>query len=412
MVTKPSPVATRSQEWFERLRRVMPFGSSTCSKAPQYLPDEPGVIVRGKGCRVWDADGREYIDFRNSLGPVTLGYCYPAVDEAIRAQLKQGIAFGHPHPLECEVAEKICEAVPCAEQARFLKTGGEAVAACIRIARAFTGRDHVIQIGYNGWLNSLGSEAALLPGRRATAVPHGVPACLRALHHVTAWGDIPGAGAIFEEFPRGVAAVVVAADYETMDRGAAFLPALRDLANKQGAVLIFDEIVTGFRIARAGIQEYFGVTPDLAVFAKGIANGMPLSVYCGRREIMKVCEEGATVTSTLGGETLSLAAARAVLLVLDREDVIGHLWRRGEAMWGGLNRIFQERGIPAQMKGFWPCPAMAFAPDAPKDVRERIYRAAFRHGVSFGPINYVNYSHKDADIAEALERMSRAVASL
>jgi len=158
-------VTGSNQEWYERLQQVMPFGSSTCSKKAQYLPDEPSVIVRGKGCRVWDAEGREFIDFRNSLGPITLGYRFSAVDDAIREQLDNGIIFGHPHPLECEVAEMLCEVVPCAEQARFLKTGGEAMAACIRLARAFTGRDHVIQIGYNGWINSLASGARVLPGQ-------------------------------------------------------------------------------------------------------------------------------------------------------------------------------------------------------------------------------------------------------
>src|SRR4051812_48526711 len=123
--------------WTERLNDVMPFGSSTCSKAPQLPPDEPAVVVRGDGCRVWDDRGREFIDFRNGLGPVTLGYRFPAVDEAIRKQLDSGIVFGHPHPLECEVAELLRDLIPCAEQVRFLKTGGEAIAACVRLARAY-----------------------------------------------------------------------------------------------------------------------------------------------------------------------------------------------------------------------------------------------------------------------------------
>src|SRR5690349_7156651 len=123
---------TDSEQWTERLQRVMPWGSSTCSKAPRYAPEEPGVIVRGKGCRVWDTDEREFIDFRYGLGPVTLGYGFPAVDAAIREQLENGIVFGHPHPLEAEVAEMLCESIPCAKQVRFLKTGGETIAACIR----------------------------------------------------------------------------------------------------------------------------------------------------------------------------------------------------------------------------------------------------------------------------------------
>jgi len=301
---------TVTQQWFERLQRIMPYGSSTCSKRARYRPEEPGVIVRGKGCRVWDADGNEYIDFRNSLGPITLGYQFPAVDEAIRRQLENGIIFGHPHPLECEVAELLCEVVPCAEQARFLKTGGEAMAACIRLARHVTGRDHVIQIGYNGWLNSLAARGRILPGQTVDSAPAGVPACLAALHHACSWNDMEGVRQAFADYPGEIAAVCVASTYSSTTEGQTFYPALRQLTEEQGSLLVYDEIVTGFRIAIGGAQEYFGVTPDLAVFAKGIANGMPLSAYVGKREIMQQMDK-VTVSSTYGGESLSLAAAKA-----------------------------------------------------------------------------------------------------
>ncbi|MGV2903113.1 aminotransferase class III-fold pyridoxal phosphate-dependent enzyme, partial [Microbacterium sp. AGC62] len=156
--------------WRQRALAVMPVGSSTNSKAPTLLPEEPEVIVRGHGCRVWDDRGREFIDYRCALGPVTLGYADPTVDAAIRAQLDDGILFGHPHPLETTTAELFCSLVPGAEAARFLKTGGEALAAVIRIARAHTGRDRVVQIGYNGWLNSLAAGARVLPGATTDAV--------------------------------------------------------------------------------------------------------------------------------------------------------------------------------------------------------------------------------------------------
>ena len=402
-------MATRSSEWTRRLNRVMPHGSSTCSKAPRFAPDEPGVIVRGEGCRVWDADGNEYIDFRNSLGPVTLGYRFPAVDEAIRKQLESGIVFGHPHPLECQVAETICEMIPCAEQARFLKTGGEAVAACIRLARYCTGREHVVQIGYNGWLNSLSSGGRVMPNETSVFAPPGVPKCLSALHRSCDWNDLPKLERIFAQFSGQVAAIVVAADCGGISAGAEFYPALRKLADANGSLLIFDEIVTGFRVAIGGVQEYFGVTPDLAVFAKGIANGMPLSVYTGKRSVMSKLEN-VTVSSTRGGETLSLAAARAALVTYRDEDVIGHLWRQGEAMWSGLNELFERRGIAARLTGLWPCPAFAFEGD--EDLAERFFRAAYRNGVSLYDVPYVNFSHRDEDIAEALERLDKACKEL
>lgn len=400
-----------NSQWNERLNAAMPWGSSTCSKAPKYLPDEPGAIVRGKGCRVWDADGREFIDFRNGLGPVTLGYGFPAVDAAISKQLADGIIYGHPHPLECEVAELLCANIPCAEQARFLKTGGEAIAACIRLARACTGRDHVIQIGYNGWLNGLAAGGRVLPGAIASDAPLGVPQALSALHHACAWNNSADLEQLFQRHAGQIAAVVVAADYAAMDAGKTFYPAVRELTRKHGALLVFDEIVTGFRVALGGVQQYFNVVPDLAVFAKGMANGMPLSVYAGKRDLMRRLDK-AIVSSTYGGETLSLAAAKACISTYKQNDVVGHLWKMGEKMWGGLNGIFKRRSIPAENKGFWPCPALVFSGSDAGKLQDKFFHAAYRRGVSLYGVNYVNFSHKDADVSEALERLEAAVGSL
>lgn len=252
-----------SRQWAERLQRVMPWGSGTCSKAASLFPEEPGVIVRGSGCRVWDADGKEYIDFRNSLGAVSLGYQFPAVDEAIREQLASGISFGHPHPLECEAAELFCELVPGAEQARFLKTGGEALAAAIRIARHYTGRAHIIQIGYNGWLNSLAAGGRVLPGRLTagthvlpgspaagrrglpdqteSAVP-GVPGEISALHHACDWNDIAGLERLFADY-----------DIPLEVRGLAPCPMFVSLAEAHAG----DPIVRFFKLAyQYGVSLY------------------------------------------------------------------------------------------------------------------------------------------------------------
>jgi len=199
------------ERWVERARAVMPWGSSTCSKAPRWLPEEPGAIVRAKGCRVWDADGREFIDFRNAFGPITLGYCYPAVDDAVRRQLESGIIFGQPHPLEAEVAEMVCQVIPCAERARFLKTGGEAIAACIRLARFHTGREHVVQVGYNGWLNSIARGGRALPRVVNTSGAPGVPEALCGLHHSCRWNDAAKLTELFDTMGSRIAALVIAA---------------------------------------------------------------------------------------------------------------------------------------------------------------------------------------------------------
>lgn len=391
--------------WRARALAVMPVGSSTNSKAPTLLPEEPEVIVRGNGCRVWDQRGREFIDYRCALGPVTLGYADPAVDAAIRAQLDDGILFGHPHPLETTTAELFCALVPGAEAARFLKTGGEALAAIIRIARAHTGRDRVVQIGYNGWLNSLAAGARVLPGATSDAVP-GVPAALAALHHAVDWEDRAALDALFAERGAEVALILVAADYPGLPDAAGFYRYLRELADRHGALLAYDEMVTGFRVALGGMGEATGVLPDLAVFGKGIANGMPLAVYSGRRDVLGVLDRGeVVVTSTYGGETLSLAAATATMTAIRDGDVIGRLHRTGARLQQGLNALFDGAAARFRLEGHPACPQ--FVGD---DAAVRAFlRAAFRHGLSLYRVVYVNAAHTDADVDETLRRAALAL---
>ena len=400
-----------NREYREMLDKYIPWGTSTCSKRANAMPEEPAVIVRGKGCRVWDADGREFIDFRNSLGPVTLGYCYGPVNDAIKAQLDNGIIFGYPSPLEAEVAELVCQTIPCAEKARFLKTGGKAVAAVIKSARCVSGHDHVIQIGYNGWLNSLGSGGMTLPGRKAEGKIPGVPGDLTALHHTCGWNDIATMEQYGELYGKDLACVVVAADYLRMDEAKTFYPFLRQFVDRYGAALIYDEIVTGFRVALGGVQEYYGVTPDMAVFAKAIANGMPLSVYCGSAKWMKGLDT-AIVSSTYGGETLSLAAARAVIEIYRTEPVIKHLWTMGERMWGGMDRIFAECKLPFDVPSRKPVGFVHVHDNAPQGLFAKFLRACCANGVTLYNGGYVNYSHQASDIDEALAKIEKAAKSL
>lgn len=394
----------------ERLEKRIPWGTSTCAKKATLTPEEPAVLEWGRGCRVWDADGREFIDFKCALGPVTLGYQFPEVDAAIRRQLDNGIVFSYPHRLEAEVAEKIAELVPWAEKARFLKTGGEAVAACFKIARAATGRKHIIQIGYNGWLNSVAAGAVVLPNHPAAAVPDGVPEELARLHHPAAWNRPDEVREICRRLDGQVAAIAVSMHYPEAEAGKTFYPELRRIADAAGALLIFDEIVTGFRLAHGGVGEHFGTPPDLAVFAKGLANGMPLSVYCGRARYMD-CLDRAIVSSTHGGETLSLAAGLAVLNFYQTHDVIGHLWRTGALMWDGLGELFVKHGIPARLAGLAPARYFIWEPGQ-EALREKLMRKFFASGLIFYACGYVNWSHREADIAEALERAQKALNNL
>ncbi len=395
------------EEYLSEVESYIPWGSSTCSKAASFHPYDPAAIVRGKGCRVWDIEGREFIDFRNGLGPVTLGYAFDEVNEAIKAQLSKGVVYGNPHVLEFELAKIICEIIPCAEMVRFLKTGGEANAAAIRLARAYTGRDHVIQIGYNGWLNTLSSKCAPLPGGMGTSAGSGVPEALSALHHTAGFGNADDVKALVEKYSGNVAAIMVASAYTDPEIGHTYYPELRKICDENGIVLIYDEIVTGFRIALGGVQEYYGVVPDLAVFSKGMANGMPLSVFCGKRDIMKLCAKGGgcVISSTFGGDALAIAASLATINIYRRDNVVAYLAKMGKKLKDGANKLFEEYNVPIKAVGFDCFPSFVAVPGGRAGILQDMLLECYKNGVSFYHVAYINYSHKESDIDEVLSKL-------
>jgi len=392
----------KSWEMYDQVCDVIPMGTQTHSKAPREVLRgiEPCFLAKGKGCRVWDVDGNEYIDFRNGLGPVSLGYGYDAVDEAVKAQIDNGYVFSYAHPLEGQVAQRLVDILPCAEKVRFLKTGGEAMAATHRLARGFTGRDVIVTCGYHGWIN--------------TVTGKGTPKAIGSVYRQLPWGDATPFEEMFGELGDEIAAVSVACDYRDIEKGHEFLKALRALTEKHGALLIFDEIVTGFRLARAGAQEYFGVTPDLAVFAKGMSNGVPLSCYCGRADVMDSVKD-VVISSTFGGDTLGLAACNAVLDVYENEPVIETIWARGHQLHTGFNAACAELNIPAWFWGVPPHGMLAFKhSDASKnaDLFVQFNGEVLKRGVIIYSVCYPNYSHSESDIDEALIAMKEALVVL
>lgn len=399
METAVERSVARSWELYDAAQEVIPLGTQTHSKAPREALRgvEPCYLVRGDGCRVWDADGNEYVDFRNGLGPITLGYRFPVVDEAVRTQLESGIVFSYPHPLEVEVAQRLVEVLPCAERVRFLKTGGEAMAAAHRLARAYTDRDRILTCGYHGWVN--------------TMTRSGVPEATRKTYMALPWGNIGPYAEAFEASSGDIAAVSVACAYAEVEQGRSFLRELRTLTRQHGAVLIFDEIVTGFRLRRAGAQEYFGVVPDLAVFAKGLSNGVPLSCFAGNAAVMETVKD-CVISSTFGGDTLGLAAARAVLDVYEREDVIGTLWKRGEQLHEGFNAYSERLGLPVRFTGAAPVGQLVIDhPDAAR-LFLRFNEEVLKRGIIVYSVCYTNYSHTEADIEEAVGEMGEALEAM
>ncbi len=331
----------------EAAARRIPGVTQTASKRPEaFAPGAfPDFVERGRGSHVWDVDGNEYVDFVMACGPVTLGYCYPAVDEAIRAQLERGIIFSRPSSLEGEVAERLAALVPCAEMTRFFKGGAEANSAALRLARAFTGRQMVLSCGYRGWHDQWA----------VAHTPAGIPPELRGLIGEFRYNDLGSLAQLLDVHKGEVAAVILdAVSGEAPAPG--FLQGVAGLARAAGALLIFDEIVTGFRLAPGGAQAHYRVTPDLAVFAKGIANGMPLSAVCGRRDVMMTAND-VFMTLTYGDEQLSLAAARAALKEIAEKDVCGQIRRMGERLVAGVGAAIDATSVPFACRGEPAMPA-------------------------------------------------------
>ncbi|EKS36383.1 aminotransferase class III-fold pyridoxal phosphate-dependent enzyme [Afipia broomeae] len=317
----------KSELQLERARQTIPLGAQTFSKSITQFPYgiSPYFAARARGSRIWDVDGHEYVDFTNALAAVTLGYCDPDVDRAVAKQLEDGTIYSLSHALEAEVAELICACVPSAEMVRFGKNGSDATAGAVRVARAYTGRDHVLTCGYHGWQDwFIGS----------TSRDKGVPQATRDLVHPFVYNDLQSLRSRLNEFDGKVAAVIME-PMNVAQPAPGFLEAVKTMTHEAGAVLIFDETITGFRLANGGAQEKFNVIPDLTTLGKGLANGFPLSAVCGRRELMMEMEE-IFFSFTMGGEALSLAAAKAVIEKMQREPVVQTMRENGSLLSAGV----------------------------------------------------------------------------
>ncbi|MEZ5670387.1 MAG: aminotransferase class III-fold pyridoxal phosphate-dependent enzyme [Alphaproteobacteria bacterium] len=316
--------------------RLIPLGAQTFSKSRVQFPvgAAPLFVTHGDGARVWDVDGNEYVDLVNGLLCVSLGYRDPDIDEAVRRQLGRGVSFSLSTALEAELAALMVDLVPCAEMVRFAKSGSDATSAAIRVARAATGRDGVIACGYHGWHDwYIG----------ATSRNRGVPEAVRGLTTTVAYNDVAALERAFAERSDRVAAVIME-PANAVPPAPGYLAAVRDVAHRNGALLVFDEVITGFRFALGGAQALFGVTPDLAAFGKGMANGFPISAVVGRAELMREMEE-IFFSATFGGEAVSLAAAIATVRKMQREPVIEALWRVGEALAAKTQALIDEHGL-------------------------------------------------------------------
>ena len=394
----------KSIEMLARARKVIPLGTQTFSKSYQQFPQDaaPLFLTHGEGCRVWDVDGNEYVDMISGLLPVVLGYCDPDVDAAVRDQLERGMSFSLATELEIELAERLVEIIPCAEMVRFGKNGSDATTACVRIARAATGRERIVICGYHGWHDWY---------LAATVRNKGVPRCLAELVHRVPYNDVGALHAAFRSHPGEIAAVIME-PVGTEEPAPGYFAELQALVRAEGALLVFDEIITGFRYALGGAQQHLGVTPDLAAFGKAMGNGMPISAVVGRADLMAQLEE-IFFSATFGGEACSLAAAIAVVDKMRREPVIERLWDSGEHLATRVRTAIEAHNLQSavMLTGLAPWTVLRFCDTngASKEAIKTLFmREMLGQGVLIAASNNVTYAHSPADLDRVLKAYDRA----
>jgi len=398
----------KSIEHLNRAEKTIPLGSQTFSKSRTQYPVgiSPLYASKSKGAKIWDVDGNGYIDLVSALASVILGYGDKGVEKAVRRQLTRGVSMSLPGILEAEVSELIVEMVPSAEMVRFGKNGTDATSAAIRLARAYTGRDHIIVCGYHGWQDwFIGS----------TTRNKGVPDSVSALTHKFDYNDIASLEALLKAYDGKIAAVIME-PMNVVFPEPGFLESVQRLTKGADAILVFDETITGFRFSKGGAQELFGVTPDLSTFGKGMANGFPLSAIVGRRDIMMEMEE-IFFSGTFGGELLSLAAAKEVLTRHVSQDICGNIAHIGNELSSATRSIIElydlEDVIKLSGHESWTFLNWSNSNEfSSEEVRTFFAQETFKRGVLVLSTHNVTLAHNSKQRASVIEVYNEVLALL
>lgn len=358
----------KSMVLYQRALQLIPGGTQLVSRRPTRYANgvSPIFAARAQGARFWDVDGNEYIDWVSGIGAIILGYCDPVVDEAVRRQIATGTMYSINHELEIELAEELTRTIPCAEMVRYAKCGGEACAIAVRIARGVTGRDKVLFCGYHGWHDwylaaNLAAEANLNAHLFPGIEPIGVPQALAGTALPFPYGNLAALGELLDVHKGQVAAVMMEPMRSELPP-AGYLQGVKKLCTEHGAVLIFDEVSSGFRIRLGGVQEFLDVTPDMAVFAKAISNGYPMAAVVGRREVMEPAGR-MFISSTYWSDTIGLRAALTNIQELRRRNVPAYLERIGTELQNRLNAAAADTGLKVHCGGLSVHPSLTFQTD-------------------------------------------------
>ena len=400
----------RSLELYEEASRLVPGGVLGARKPADFIAGEyPIFIDNGKGGRLIDVDGNEIIDFLCGYGPIILGYREPEIDDAVYKQItEKGFCFSLTQKFQNELARKLNELVPCAEMSIFLKTGSDATTASIRIARAHTKKLKVMRCGYHGWHDW------------CVEMKGGIPEKFYEDVYEFQYNHPEQLEELLAKHGRDTAAIIMTPfghpNHQKMQiPQPGFLEKVRNLADEYGAVLIYDEIRTGFRMAMGGAQEYYGVCPDLSVLGKAIANGYPISVVTGKRDIMMAAAEKLFISSTFFPNSEAFVAALKTIEILQRDNVLAHIWEKGAWFMGKIQAIMDRHDVGAELTGVAPMFYITFKKEesgAHKGKRKDFYTQMIRKGFFFAPYHhaYICYRHTEEDLNLALTAIDESLA--
>jgi glutamate-1-semialdehyde-2,1-aminomutase len=398
-----------SKKLFKEACGLIPGGVTSARHPSKFVEGHyPIFMNRGKKCHVWDADGNEYIDWILSFGPIILGHAHPRVDGAVKKNMDQGFCFTMVHPLQNVLARKLIEVIPCAEMVKFVTGGSDATSAAVRIARVYTGRDKVIRWGYHGW------HDWCYGGGGTDREPFGVPEGVKKDILTFTYNDLSSLEDQFRKH-KGKIACVIMQPYEAVKEwpDKRFMEGVKELTHENQAVLIYDEIRTGFRMAMGGAQEYFKVIPDLAAISKAIANGYPISAVVGKKKIMRSAIK-TRISSTFLVNSFPMVAALETLGELEEKKGIDYMWKLGKKLMRGLQDIIETEGVEAKVVGAPPIPFLKFTGKDEKR-RELLKRSFFaettERGVLFHPNHcwFLSLGHMESDVDKTLEVSREAI---
>ncbi len=392
------PKIDRSNEIYSRAKEIIPAGTQTFSKGVTQFVNgfAPKYLHRGKGAYVWDVDGNRFLDFVMACHPLILGYADDDVNSAVIEQLELGSTFSLANELEVDVTELLIQTIPCAEAARFGKNGADATTVAVRVARAVTERDHIAYCGYHGWHDWYIAN---------TDLNTGIPEFNQKLAHSFTYNNLDSLEEIFARHPGKVACVIME-PLTILEPEDNFLQRVKEMAHHHGALLIFDEIITGFRFAIGGAQEMTGVIPDLATFAKAISNGIPLSAIVGKKEYMSALEK-TFFSFTYGGDCIGLSAAKACIPKIQRENVPDHLAETGYLLKENFNALADQLGLSEFIRCVgYPCRSIVSFDGLGRfdslEIKSYFQQELLRRGILWAGYHALSFSHQKDDIESTL----------